>query len=222
MKMCLIPAVTAKGAWLTAGRSAAGAVLLAVTVSACTGGGSATSVPSIFTPSVPTNGHSSTDAGTRTPSPTGQASRSSGGSSASATSTARGGASSSGSANASSSAHASSSPLASSSAHASSSATARASQAPTAQVTTEFPSTAAPTHSSAPQDTAIPTAAPETGGGGSAGLQDGVLFGGGGLAVLAGIGTLAYRRRLSRKFAARRDARDSASAGPEPRDPANR
>jgi hypothetical protein len=47
-----------------------------------------------------------------------------------------------------------------------------------------------------------------------------VLFGGGGLAVLAGLGTLAYRRRLSRKFAARRDARDSASAGP-PRDPAN-
>ena len=218
MKMCLIPAVTAKGAWLTAGRSAAGAVLLAVTVSACTGGGSATSVPSIFTPSVPTNGHSSTNAGTRTPSPTGQASRSSGGSSASATSTARGGASSSGSAHAS----ASSSAHASSSVHASSSATARASQAPTAQVTTEFPSTATPTHSSAPQDTAIPTAAPETGGGGSAGLQDGVLFGGGGLAVLAGIGTLAYRRRLSRKFAARRDARDSASAGPEPRDPANR
>ena len=216
MKMCLIPAVAAKGAWLTAGRSAAGAVLLAVTVSACTGGGSATSVPSIFTPSVPTNGHSSTDAGTRTPSPTGQASRSSGGSSASATSTARGGASSSGSA------HASSSAQASSSVHASSSATARASQAPTAQVTTEFPSTPAPTHSSAPQDTAIPTAAPETGGGGSAGLQDGVLFGGGGLAVLAGIGTLAYRRRLSRKFAARRDARDSAAAGPEPRDPANR
>ena len=67
MKMCLIPAVAAKGAWLTAGRSAAGAVLLAVTVSACTGGGSATSVPSIFTPSVPASGHSSTDAGTRTP-----------------------------------------------------------------------------------------------------------------------------------------------------------
>ena len=210
MKMCLIPAVTAKGAWLTAGRSAAGAVLLAVTVSACTGGGSATSVPSIFTPSVPTNGHSSTDAGTRTPSPTGQASRSSGGSSASATSTARGGASSSGS------------PHASSTAHAASTATARASTTPTAQVTTEFPSTAAPTHSSAPQDTAFPTAAPETGGGGTAGLQDGVLFGGGGLAVLAGFGTLVYRRRLSRKFAARRDARDSAAAGPEPRDPANR
>jgi hypothetical protein len=89
-------------------------------------------------------------------------------------------------------------------------------------VTTEFPSTAAPTHSSAPQDTAFPTAAPQTGGGGTAGLQDGVLFGGGGLAVLAGLGTLAYRRRLSRKFAARRDAGDPASAGPAPRDPANR
>jgi hypothetical protein len=49
--------------------------------------------------------------------------------------------------------------------------------------------------------TAYPTAAPETGGGGTAGLQDGVLFGAGGVAVLVGFGTLAYRRRLSRKFA---------------------
>ena len=48
----------------------------------------------------------------------------------------------------------------------------------------------------------MPTAAPETGGGGTAGLQDGVLFGVGGLAVLAGMGSLAYRRRLARKLRA--------------------
>ena len=76
MKMRLTPPVAAQGAWLIAGRSAAGAVLLALTVSACTGGGS--SVPTIFTPTAPGTGHSSsTGAGTRTPSPTGQASRSS-------------------------------------------------------------------------------------------------------------------------------------------------
>jgi hypothetical protein len=43
-------------------------------------------------------------------------------------------------------------------------------------------------------------APPETGGGGTAGLQDGLLFGVGGGAVLIGLGTLAYRRRLARKF----------------------
>ena len=48
MKMRLTTPVAAQGAWLIAGRSAAGAVLLALTVSACTGGGS--TVPSIFTP----------------------------------------------------------------------------------------------------------------------------------------------------------------------------
>ena len=47
---------------------------------------------------------------------------------------------------------------------------------------------------------AFPAAPPETGGGGTAGLQDGLLFGVGGGAVLIGLGTLAYRRRLARKF----------------------
>jgi hypothetical protein len=68
--------------------------------------------------------------------------------------------------------------------------------------------------------TAYPTAAPETGGGGTAGLQDGVLFGAGGVAVLVGFGTLAYRRRLSRKFAT-----DDPAPGGDPArggDPANR
>jgi hypothetical protein len=57
---------------------------------------------------------------------------------------------------------------------------------------------------------AYPTAAPETGGGGTAGLQDGVLFGVGGVAVLAGLGSLAYRRRLARKL---------SSNDPAPKDP---
>ena len=40
---------------------------------------------------------------------------------------------------------------------------------------------------------AIPTAPPVTGGGGTAGLQDAVLFGIGGAAVLVGAGSVAYR-----------------------------
>jgi hypothetical protein len=201
MKMRLTRPAAAQGAWLIVGRAAAGAVLVAVTVSACTAGGS--TAPSTFTPTPLVSGHSSVgDGGTRTPSPNGQSSRSSSGSSASASSTDRSGASASGS------------PHASSSASASSPATARSSQTPTAQVTTEFP-TPTPTHTHA---SAFPTAAPETGGGGTAGLQDGLLFGVGGLAVLVGFGTLAYRRRLSRKFA----ADDPGSRERAPRDPANR
>src|SRR6516165_9258810 len=45
----------------------------------------------------------------------------------------------------------------------------------------------------------VPAGPPSTGGGGTAGLQDGLLFGIGGAAVLAGLGSLAYRRRLSRQ-----------------------
>jgi hypothetical protein len=59
-------------------------------------------------------------------------------------------------------------------------------------------------------------------------LQDGVLFGAGGLAVLVGFGTLAYRRRLSRKFAANHPdplappSPDEAKPNSGPRDPASR
>ncbi|MGH3197466.1 MAG: hypothetical protein ACRDNT_16370 [Streptosporangiaceae bacterium] len=45
---------------------------------------------------------------------------------------------------------------------------------------------------------AIPTAAPPTGGGGTAGLQDGLLFGLGAALILAGVGSIVYRRRLTR------------------------
>jgi hypothetical protein len=43
--------------------------------------------------------------------------------------------------------------------------------------------------------TGVPTAPPATGGGGTAGLQDAVLFGIGGAAVLAGSGSIVYRLR---------------------------
>ena len=44
----------------------------------------------------------------------------------------------------------------------------------------------------------IPTAAPVTGGGGTAGLQDGLLFVLGVAAILAGAGSILYRRRFTR------------------------
>jgi hypothetical protein len=44
----------------------------------------------------------------------------------------------------------------------------------------------------------VPTAAPPAGGGGTAGLQDALLFGLGAAAILAGAGSIVYRRRLTR------------------------
>jgi hypothetical protein len=44
----------------------------------------------------------------------------------------------------------------------------------------------------------FPSAAPAAGGGGTAGFQDALLLGFGVAALLAGVGSLAYRRRLSR------------------------
>jgi hypothetical protein len=49
-----------------------------------------------------------------------------------------------------------------------------------------------------PAATITPTAAPVTGGGGTFGLQHVVLFGVGAAAILAGAGSLAYRRWLTR------------------------
>jgi hypothetical protein len=53
-----------------------------------------------------------------------------------------------------------------------------------------------PTPSSSPSP--FPTVAPATGGGGTAGFQDGLLLAVGAAAILAGAGSLAYRRRLLR------------------------
>jgi hypothetical protein len=60
--------------------------------------------------------------------------------------------------------------------------------------------TTSPTASatSSPSASAYPTAAPSTGGGGTAGVQDVLLFGLGGGAILAGAGSIAYRRKLTR------------------------
>jgi hypothetical protein len=61
---------------------------------------------------------------------------------------------------------------------------------------------ATPTAVTTPAHTATPTpvvtAAPQTGGGGTAGLQDGSLFALGGVAILAGAGSLGYRRLRTR------------------------
>jgi hypothetical protein len=46
--------------------------------------------------------------------------------------------------------------------------------------------------------TVIPNAAPVTGGGGTAGLQDGLLFALGAALILAGVGSIVYRRRLTK------------------------
>jgi len=46
--------------------------------------------------------------------------------------------------------------------------------------------------------TVIPNAAPPTGGGGTAGLQDGLLFALGAALILAGVGSIVYRRRLTK------------------------
>jgi hypothetical protein len=65
------------------------------------------------------------------------------------------------------------------------------------------------THTATPAATYYPVGAPQTGGGGTAGLQDVTLFGVGGLAILSGIGSLAYRRRLTRKRRAKNDTTPS-------------
>jgi hypothetical protein len=194
MKMCLTKPGAAQDAWLIAGRWAAGAVLLAVTVAACTGG-SSSSVPPVFTPSVSGQSSPATHPATRTPSPGGGS-----------TSTRTGGAGTP------STAHASASDASHTPAPASTTrpATTSPTSAPSAAA-----SSAPVTHSSTPT---FPTAAPETGGGGTAGLQDGLVFGIGGAAVLFGIGSLAYRRRLARKFGTKR----TTSGDPVDREPVDR
>jgi hypothetical protein len=174
MNVRLTPPAGARGAWLIAGRSAAGAVLLAVTLAACSGG--STSKP-VFTPTPETSGHvSPTGAPTRTPSPSGGDSTPTKEPTAPPT-------------------------------------TATGEPSPTATHDPTITVTPTPTPTHTVTVTAYPTAAPQTGGGGSAGLQDGLLLGVGGVAVVAGLGSLAFRRRLRRKLGA---------DGATPRDPASR
>jgi hypothetical protein len=121
-------------------------VLVAATISACTGSPSS-SVPAIFSPSGSTT-ESSSASGTAT-----------------------------------------------SSASASTSTT-----TPSTHTTTPTPHTT--TVSPSPVQTTTyyyPTGAPATGGGGTAGLQDGLVFLLGGAAIAAGLGSLAYRRKFTRR-----------------------
>jgi hypothetical protein len=64
---------------------------------------------------------------------------------------------------------------------------------PTATPTITVTVTAPPTYISP-----VPTAAPVTGGGGTAGLQDGALFLIGGAAIVVGGGSIFYRRKLNK------------------------
>jgi cytoskeletal protein RodZ len=69
---------------------------------------------------------------------------------------------------------------------------------PTVTVTTSPPVTISPSPTASRSASAFPTAAPSTGGGGTAGVQDVLLFGLGGAAIVAGGGSIAYRRKLTR------------------------
>ena len=101
------------------------------------------------------------------------------------------------------------SPSGSTTASSSASGTATAS----ADASASHPTTTPSTHATTPTSTATtvspspaptttyyyPTGAPATGGGGTAGLQDGLVFVLGGAAIAAGLGSLAYRRKFTRR-----------------------
>ena len=69
---------------------------------------------------------------------------------------------------------------------------------PTTAPPTTAPPTTAPPTTAPPTLPPPPTVPPSTGGGGTAGLQDGMVFGLGGAAILAGAVSVAYRRRLTK------------------------
>jgi len=72
---------------------------------------------------------------------------------------------------------------------------------PSTHETTPAPATTTVSPSPVPATTTYhyPTGAPATGGGGTAGLQDGVVIVLGGAAIAAGVGSLAYRRKFTRR-----------------------
>lgn len=71
---------------------------------------------------------------------------------------------------------------------------AQAASGSTPSATASASPSATPGHSDSP----VVTAAPATGGGGTAGFQDGPLLGLGAAAIVAGAGSIAYRRRVMR------------------------
>jgi hypothetical protein len=71
---------------------------------------------------------------------------------------------------------------------------------PSTHTTTPTPATTTVSPSPVPSTTYYyPTGAPATGGGGTAGLQDGLVFVLGGAAIAAGLGSFAYRRKFTRR-----------------------
>ena len=69
----------------------------------------------------------------------------------------------------------------------------------TVTVTPTQTTTTTVTPTPSPSPSPIPTQAPVTGGGGTAGFQDGLLLAIGAAAIAAGAGGIAYRRRLTRR-----------------------
>jgi len=158
-------------------------------VAGCTGGGGPSSV---FTPTpqISTSGHAGTPSPSRSATSTGKASAS-----AKASATGR------------------ATPTGRATATGRPSAKPTASDSPTSKPAASHSPTPAPTrratHAATPPATQYPVGAPQTGGGGTAGLQDVTLFGIGGAAILSGIASLAYRRRLTRKRRAKNDTTPS-------------
>jgi hypothetical protein len=76
------------------------------------------------------------------------------------------------------------------------SATRSSSPSPSPSASFTYVATPPPKTASA---TPYPSGAPQTGGGGTAGLQDGTAIGLGAAAVVAGLSSLAYRRRVKKR-----------------------
>jgi len=76
--------------------------------------------------------------------------------------------------------------------------TASASARPSSASPSSASAAASPAAKPSPAASPFPAAAPSTGGGGTAGFQDAVLFGLGVAAILAGAGSIAYRRKAVR------------------------
>jgi hypothetical protein len=192
------------------GKNGAAAALLAlasVAVVGCTSSPS-TSIPIIFTPSPLVTATASTPGHSRTASPSGN-------SSAGRTHSSPGTTASAGAGN--------KTPSGSGTRTATGSGTKSPSASPSATGTARHTGTPAQTRHATPAashhpapSASVPLGAPETGGGGTAGVQDGLLFGIGGAAILAGLGSLAYRRRATRA------RKPGAPAEPEPSVPADR
>jgi hypothetical protein len=77
-------------------------------------------------------------------------------------------------------------------------ATSTVTTTPATPPTTPVSPTLTVTVTTTPYYSPIPTAAPVTGGGGTAGLQDSVLFIIGGAAIVFGAGSFFYRKKLSK------------------------